>query len=210
MILHHENLDYAKHCSIPFGTYVQAHTEPSPSNTQDPRTLDCLYMRFTNNSQGGHELLDLCTGALINHCTITPVPLTQNIIDLVHAMATREGMPDGLKIKTKGGVTIYDSAWIAGVDYDPNEIEDEDKEYIDKEDNEEEDDEEDYDPIDPNELAEIIQEMDEMEEEQEENEIEDQVEEQQEANPIEVEEYEIEEEQEEQEEDEQEEEESDV
>jgi hypothetical protein len=35
MILHHENIDYAKHCAIPFGTYVQAAQENSPSNTQE-------------------------------------------------------------------------------------------------------------------------------------------------------------------------------
>jgi hypothetical protein len=38
MILHQQALDYAKHCSIPFGSYVQAHTEPDPLNTQLPRT----------------------------------------------------------------------------------------------------------------------------------------------------------------------------
>ena len=44
MILHQENLDYNKHCSIPFGTYVQAHDEPMPSNTQVLRTLDAIYL----------------------------------------------------------------------------------------------------------------------------------------------------------------------
>jgi hypothetical protein len=44
MIIHQENLDYAKHCAIPFGTYVQAHTEPMRTNTQHPRTLDCIYL----------------------------------------------------------------------------------------------------------------------------------------------------------------------
>ena len=40
MILHQANLDFSKHCSIPFGTYVQAHQEPNPTNAQHPRTLD--------------------------------------------------------------------------------------------------------------------------------------------------------------------------
>jgi hypothetical protein len=43
MIMHQESLDYNKHCSIAFGTYVKAHQEPSPTNTQHPRTLDCIY-----------------------------------------------------------------------------------------------------------------------------------------------------------------------
>jgi hypothetical protein len=59
MILHQENLDFDKHCSIAFGTYVQAHQEPLATNTQHPRTLDCIYLRYVDNQQGGHHLLDL-------------------------------------------------------------------------------------------------------------------------------------------------------
>jgi hypothetical protein len=44
MILHQQNLDYDKHCQYAFGTYVQAHDEPDPSNTNAPRTLDCIYL----------------------------------------------------------------------------------------------------------------------------------------------------------------------
>jgi hypothetical protein len=51
MILHQESLDYSKHCSIPFGSYVQAHNEPDPKNTQHPRTLDCIYLRYVDNVQ---------------------------------------------------------------------------------------------------------------------------------------------------------------
>jgi hypothetical protein len=61
-ILHQENLDYNKHCSIAFESYVQAHQEPSPTNTQHPRTLDCINQQYTDNQQGGHHLLDLRTG----------------------------------------------------------------------------------------------------------------------------------------------------
>ena len=105
---------------VPFGSYVQAHDEPSPSNSQHPRTLDCLYMRFVSNKQGGHELLDLRTGRLITRRKITPMPMTQSVIDLVHGLATREKMPDGLKITTKTGQVLYDSSCLAGVDYTTN------------------------------------------------------------------------------------------
>jgi hypothetical protein len=44
MILHQQNLDYDKHCRYAFGTYVQAHDEPNPSNTNAPHTLDCIYL----------------------------------------------------------------------------------------------------------------------------------------------------------------------
>ena len=60
-----KQLDYNKHCQIPFGQYVQANDEPNPTNTNAPRTLDCIYLRPTNNIQGGHELMDLATGRVI-------------------------------------------------------------------------------------------------------------------------------------------------
>jgi hypothetical protein len=62
MIMHQQSLDFEKHCSIPFGTYVQAHTKPNPKNTQHPHTFDCIYLRYVDNNQGGHHLLDLQTG----------------------------------------------------------------------------------------------------------------------------------------------------
>ena len=59
MILHQRNLDYNKHCRYAFGTYVQAHDEPAPSNTNAPHTLDCIYLHYNDNEQGGHDLLHL-------------------------------------------------------------------------------------------------------------------------------------------------------
>jgi hypothetical protein len=152
MILHHENIDYAKHCAIPFGTYVQAAQENTPSNTQESRSLDCIYLRYLSNQQGGHELLHLGTGRVITRRNVTPIPLTQHVIDLVHAMAERDGMPDGLKIENKAGLVLYDSSWIAGVDYD------DDEEYQDDPNGSEDesDDEENYDRMDPNEIADIL------------------------------------------------------
>jgi hypothetical protein len=51
----HQALDYEKHWSIPFSTYIQVHTKSNPKNTQQSQTLDCY-------NQGGHHLLDLQTG----------------------------------------------------------------------------------------------------------------------------------------------------
>ena len=80
MILHQRNLDYTKHCQYALGTYVQAHEEPKISNTNAPRSLDCLYMRYNDNAQGGHELLHLQTNSLIKRRRVTPVPITPAII----------------------------------------------------------------------------------------------------------------------------------
>jgi hypothetical protein len=116
MILHQKSLDYKKQCSIPFGSYLQAHTVPEPRNTRLPRTLDCVYLRYTDNEQGGHSLLDLNTGRLITRHNVTVIPITSNIIDIVHQMAQKDGMKTGCKIENRTGVTLNNSSWIAGVD----------------------------------------------------------------------------------------------
>jgi hypothetical protein len=104
-----------------FGSYVQAHIEPDPKITQHPCKLDCIYLRYVDNNQGGHHLLDLHMGRTIKRCTMTTIPITTNIIDLVHKMADNDNMSDGLKIETKSGLILYDSAWIARVDYQEND-----------------------------------------------------------------------------------------
>jgi hypothetical protein len=69
-------------------------------------------------------------------------------------------MPKGLKITNRANHVIFDSALIAGVDYDKEEFSDDDYE----EDQEEHHDEpeEEYDEMDPNELADILQETNEF------------------------------------------------
>ena len=124
MIIHQEILDYDKHCKFTFGKYVLAHEETYPTNTNAPRALDCLYLRPTATWQGGHELLYLQTNAVVTRQTCTSVPLTPSVIKQVHQIATAEGMPQGLKIATCTGLTLFDSAWIAGVDFDKDEFDD--------------------------------------------------------------------------------------
>jgi hypothetical protein len=56
--------------------------------------------KFTNtNAQGGHELLHLQT----------------------HQLAVLDDMPLGLQITNRANNVIFDTAWIAGVDYDENQ-----------------------------------------------------------------------------------------
>ena len=155
MILTNSALDYQKHCSIPFGTYVQAHTETNPTNTMAARALDCIYLRPLYNQQGGHEVLDLSTKRVITRRKVTPIPITPSIITAVESIAQQEGMT-GIKVRTHTGHTLYDSSWITGVDYDEDE-DDMDYETDDEEENEEE--EEQYDEVDQEEIAELLEEQ---------------------------------------------------
>ena len=45
------------------------------------------------------------------------MPVTAAVIKTVEAMAEADGMK-GLKIRSRTGQILYDSAWLAGVDYE--------------------------------------------------------------------------------------------
>ena len=134
-ILHRVVLDY-KDCQYLFGSYVQAHDEPDPTNTQAPRSIDAIYMRPVGNS---HEVYDLSTQRIIERRRMTVLPITPTIIKAVEDIATQQNQK-GLRIKTKRGLTIYDSTWTAGVDYESDEDEDDsDYEYASEDEEDDED-----------------------------------------------------------------------
>jgi hypothetical protein len=64
-IITRKAVDHNKELAIPFGSYVQASNEPNPSNTNAPRTLDCIYLGPVRNKQGGHKLMDINSGRSI-------------------------------------------------------------------------------------------------------------------------------------------------
>ena len=159
MIMDQTNLDYTKHCTTPFGAYVQAYHESNPHNTSVSRTRDGIYLCPNNNFQGGHEVMDLNTGRVITCRKVTEIPVTDVVIKAVEAMAHNQGFKN-LKFKNRHGVIFHDADWLAGVDYedeDEDEREenaDEDEEY---EDSEEQDIElEEAENIDPGEIDDII------------------------------------------------------
>jgi hypothetical protein len=86
---------------------------------------------------------------------VTPIPITPAIIKMVHRIAKQ----DGMKITNCTKQVLYDSTWIAGVDYDQDELEDEDyhpssDEDEDSDDSDDDDDDEDmYDEMDPDAIA---------------------------------------------------------
>ena len=73
-------------------------------------------------------------------------------------MAEKEGAPKGLKIATRSGIILFDSSWIAGVDYDEN-INDGEPNYDDNQEVENEvenENEENQEPGDPEETNDLI------------------------------------------------------
>ena len=132
-IMHKVKLDYKRHCAIPMFAYVQAHEEPQITNTIAQRAMDALYIRPTNSMQGGHEVLNLATNEVVTRRKVTPVPMTQTIINVVNDLAARDKMKK-LIIQSKYGHVLYDSTRIAGVDtHENDENENQDNENQDNE-----------------------------------------------------------------------------
>ena len=162
MIMHQQNLDFDKHCKYVLGEYVQSHEDESIKNDNKPRTLDCLYLRPTASNQGGHELLHLGTNRVITRNKVTQIPITPSVIRLVHAIAKKENMPRGLKIKNRTNTVLFETTWSTGVEYDERQFDEEendsDYESGDEEsyNQEEELKEDEYDHMDENELADIL------------------------------------------------------
>jgi hypothetical protein len=58
-------LDYAKHCRLEFGTYMQVHEEHD--NSMATRTTSAIALRPTGGiEQGGYYFFSLTTGQMLN------------------------------------------------------------------------------------------------------------------------------------------------
>ena len=120
-------------------------------------------MRPAQNQQGGHELMDLNSGKLITRNIVHSIPVTEVVIKAVEAMAYAQGFTT-LKFKNRNGIVFHDADWIAGVDYDENQENDNDDEYHQDEayqqdveyDEHDDDNEQGLDEIDPEEVEDII------------------------------------------------------
>jgi hypothetical protein len=98
MILNQTNLDYTKHCVVPFGAYVQANDESTKTSSNVTRTLDAIYLHPAQNQQGGHELMDLNSSQLISRNIVHKIPVTNVVIKAVEKMACQQGFKS-LKFK---------------------------------------------------------------------------------------------------------------
>ena len=78
-------LDYNKHCHLEFGTYVQVHEEHD--NSMATHTTGALALHPMGNEQGGHYFFSLSTGRCLNCNRWTDLPMPNDVIDHVHAMA---------------------------------------------------------------------------------------------------------------------------
>ena len=121
-IMGQRNLDYNKHLQIPFGAYVQAYYEHLKKSSLTSRTRDGIYLRPTNTVQGGHEVLDLSTKRVITCGRVKVVPMTDLVIKTVEEWGKSQGFKE-LKFTNRFSTVYKDADLIAGVDYEDDEIE---------------------------------------------------------------------------------------
>ena len=88
MMLSRRNIDFEKHLKYSFDSYGIASHENKPSkNDPRPPGLDVIYLCPLSELQGGHEVLHLATGRVINRHKVTPVVMTEMVIRRVENMA---------------------------------------------------------------------------------------------------------------------------
>ena len=123
-------VDYVKHCQLEFGTYVQTHEEHD--NSMASRTTGALAMRPTGNDQGGYYFFSLNTGRIINRKRWTALPMPNEVIDRVHALARRSGIGCGLVFGDRAGLPFDE---VDDESFDPdNEDSDDETLYFDDDD----------------------------------------------------------------------------
>jgi hypothetical protein len=90
-IMIRQQLLFKRHAVIEFGAYVQTHKEHS--NDMQQRTMGCICLGPTGNSQGAHWFMSLTLGECLAHYCWTELPMPQEAIDCVSAIGQHQRMP---------------------------------------------------------------------------------------------------------------------
>jgi hypothetical protein len=101
------HLDFNKHVRTElFGAYVQTHEEHT--NNMNARTLGAICLGPSENEQGGHYFMSLSTDACITRYRWTDLPMPDDVIGRVAAIARRQGMPRTLTFADRYGLEMVD------------------------------------------------------------------------------------------------------
>jgi hypothetical protein len=77
-------LDFTKHCIAPFGSYIEAHSNPTITNTMRLRMFPGIFLSPTSNCQGTHKVFNINTGVVKKPCTVTLLPMPNRAISIVN------------------------------------------------------------------------------------------------------------------------------
>ncbi len=76
-------LDFKKHCKTTFGSYVEAHNDPTIMNTMHPQMFPGIFLGRTGNRQGTHKIFNINTGIVKKPRTITPLSMQDMVIAVI-------------------------------------------------------------------------------------------------------------------------------
>ena len=83
-------------CKI--GELVMAYDVTANNKTTIPRAFYALYIG-PNNSSTGHQVFKLLSKRLVTTPKCKPVPMPDNVIQVVNDMGEQDGMPNGIKFR---------------------------------------------------------------------------------------------------------------
>jgi len=107
-IVEGKSIDYRKHCMYSFGSYVQALHETNPTNTTRPRTIGCIFLSPNVGDNTSYNLMNLNTGKLITRRKVFLIPITEEVIERVESLASKDGMKTDIIFKTRTGDILDD------------------------------------------------------------------------------------------------------
>jgi hypothetical protein len=90
-----QSIDYAKHCRLEFGSYVQTHEQHD--NSMAPRTTGAVALRPTGNAQGGYYFMSLTTGRRISRNQWTALPMPQDVINRIVELGEQQYADAGIE-----------------------------------------------------------------------------------------------------------------
>jgi hypothetical protein len=83
-------LDFTKHCKATFGSYVEAHNDPTITKPcAFARSLAYSFPLPTGNRQGTHKVFNINMGAIKKTRMITPLPMPDRVIKIVNDWGRR-------------------------------------------------------------------------------------------------------------------------
>lgn len=86
-----KKLDFKKHCKALYGSYVETHKEPNPTNGMMTRGSPGIILGLTGNEQGTYKVMNLATGKKIKRRSFTKMPMPNSVITRVETLGKRAG-----------------------------------------------------------------------------------------------------------------------
>jgi hypothetical protein len=97
-------LNFAKHCKVPFGAYVETHEENKPTNTMVERTRGTICLGTSADFQGSYNFLCVRTGRKITRKQFREVTMPTSVMKRVAAITLRDKRSGNMEFTDRNGI----------------------------------------------------------------------------------------------------------